>query len=157
MLQFYFLSVLLNLLAGFILFYTSYSSDSDEVLNADDNEQKKLPEEKKSFLHKIFGKNSFTDDEMFYLVVGILSIFVGFIKLLSSVNGSPFFGDLLPALAGFFGGTALLILYFEKKSQEGLVLNHTLNLIFVESRKYLGIACIAIAFLHFILPGVLFL
>lgn len=57
MLQFYFLSILLNLLIGITLVYG-------------DNE-----------------KISILDDKTFHLVVGILAVFVGVIKFLSAVKG----------------------------------------------------------------------
>ena len=75
MLQFYFLSVMLNLLIGIML-----------VFNKEDSAVEKLLD---------------TEDKLFQLVVGILSVFVVLIKLLSPVKGVPFFGDFLPALIGF--------------------------------------------------------
>ena len=153
MLQFYFLSVLLNILVGLVLFFGDASSSEDSDLL----EETETDARKQTFFLRFFGKGSFTDEAMFYLVVGGLSVFVGFIKLLSAVNGPAFFGDLFPSVAGFLGGIAVLILYFEKKSSVSLELNHVFNLILIESRKYLGLGCIAVALMHFVLPGVLFL
>ena len=153
MLQFYFLSVLLNILVGLVLFFGDASSSEDSDLL----EETETDERKQTFFLRFFGKGSFTDEAMFYLVVGGLSVFVGFIKLLSAVNGPAFFGDLFPSVAGFLGGIAVLILYFEKKSSVSLELNHVFNLILIESRKYLGLGCIAVALMRFVLPGVLFL
>ena len=172
MLQFYFLSVLLNLLVGLILFYSKDISDSaaavdeeTEVLENDEFSDLQVDGvssgEKKSkvsgIFAKFFGNGSFTDDAMFYLITGALAVFVGIIKLLSAVNGPAFFGDLIPALAGIAGGASVLIKYFEMKSSMSLEMKPFLNLILVESRKYVGIACMVIALLHFVLPGVLFI
>lgn len=154
MIQFYFLSVLLNILVGLILVYSKTEKDDSVAEGGDDISS---AGEKRSVFSKVFGKGSYTDDEMFYLVVALLSVFVGFIKLLSAVNGVPFFGDLVPALAGFAGGISVLVEYFEKKSSSPLMMNKFFTLVFVESRKYVGIACIAAGIIHFVLPGVLFL
>ena len=116
MLQFYFLSVFLSLLVGFILFFGNSAAQEDEQespveqkKNPDDDisfldtdyRGVKLPHQKKS-VNGMFGKNSVLNDKLFQLVLGILSVFVGLIKLLSAVNGIPFLGDLLPALAGLW-------------------------------------------------------
>ena len=93
---------------------------------------------------------------MFYLVVGALSVFVGFIKLLSAVNGPAIFGDLIPALTGLAGGASILIKYFEMRSSMPLEMNGFLKLVLIESRMYVGIACMIAALIHFILPGLLF-
>ena len=116
MLQFYFLSILLNLLIGITLVYGN-------------NE-----------------KISILDDKTFQLVVGILSVFVGVIKFLSSVKGVPFLGDLLPAMANILA-----------KANEELSPSDIVQFIFIDKKKYIGIGCIAIAIIHFIVPDVLFL
>ena len=114
MIQFYFLSVFLNLLVGFILFFgkspeqeEEQKSEPEEKLNPDDDisfldtdyRGVKLPHQKKS-VNGMFAKNSVLNDKLFQLVLGVLSIFVAIMKLLSAVNGIPFLGDIVPALAG---------------------------------------------------------
>ena len=122
MLQFYFLSVLLNLLVGLVLFYgkkeESASGSDSSVFNKDqdlsfldEDYQPEKKDTKQNVLEKLFGKESFTSDKLFQLVLGILSVFVAIIKLLSAVKGVPFFGDLFPALAGILGGAAILLNY----------------------------------------------
>ena len=127
MLQFYFLSIFLNLLIGVALIY----SNSEKL--------------------------TLVNDQIFQLVIGILSVFVGLIKLLSAVRGIPFLGDLLPAIANFLGGGALLVNYYIEKSNDELTLPDFVQLIFIDKKKYIGIGCVVIAIIHFIAPDVLFL
>lgn len=127
MLQFYFLSIFLNLLIGVALIY--FNSEKLALVN----------------------------DQIFQLVIGILSVFVGLIKLLSAVRGIPFLGDLLPAIANFLGGGALLVNYYTEKSNNELTLPNFVQLIFIDKKKYIGIGCVVIAIIHFIAPDVLFL
>lgn len=170
MLQFYFLSVFLNLLIGFLMIYSQNPEDEyvdDEPVAPKDPDEdisfldtdwrgKKIAGSKKKPSSPI-GKDSFLNDGLFRLVIGVLSVFTALIKLLSCVNGVPFFGDLIPALFGFIGGAAMLIDYYQENSTADLELPALFQMIFVELRKYFGIALIAVALLHFVLPGVLFL
>lgn len=103
------------------------------------------------------GKILDIQDKLFHLVVGILSVFVAIIKLLSPVRGILFFGDFLPAIIGFAGGACLLVQYFYEKSTSDVDLPELVNQIFIENQKYIGIACFVCAILHFICPTVLFL
>ena len=130
MVQFYFLSVMLNLLVGVMLVFNENSTVS-----------------------KIID----TNERLFQLIVGILAVFVALIKMLSPMDGIPFFGDLLPFLAGLMGGASVLIQYFSTRSSEELVLPGFVQLVFVENKRYIGVGCIAVAVIHFILPTVLFL
>ncbi len=159
MLQFYFLSVLLNILTGLVLFFNDKDKVSEDDLTVleDENEASVKSGVKTSLFSKFFGKGSYTDDEMFYLVLGCLSIFTALIKLLSAVSGIAFLGDLFPAVAGFAGGASVLIMYFQLRSTVALDINSTLEFILVESRKVVGIICLVVGIIHFIVPGVLFL
>lgn len=171
MIQFYFLSVFLNLLVGFILFFGKSSeqeeepvSQPEEKVDPDDDisfldtdyRGVKLPHQKKS-VNGMFSKNSVLNDKLFQLVLGVLSVFVGVVKLLSAVNGIPFLGDLVPALAGLLGGAAMLFEYYVENSSADLELPAFFQNVFVEHKKYIGAACMAAAIVHFIIPGVLFL
>ncbi len=170
MLQFYFLSVLLNMLIGLVLVYGKAEAEDDLMVLEDDRsfdgefsdteEGGTVRPAKNGFsavLSRFFGKGSFTDDAMFYLVAGFLSVFVALIKLLSAVNGPFLFGDLLPALAGFAGGASVLVQFFEMKSSTSLNLAGGLKFVLVEGRRYVGFSCILIGLVHFVLPGVIFL
>ncbi len=173
MIQFYFLSVFLNLLVGFILFFgkteesgqpEEQNSSEEKKVSPDDDisfldtdyRGVKLPHQKKS-VNGMFSKNSVLNDKLFQFVIGVLSILVAIVKLLSAVNGIPFLGDLVPALAGLLGGAAMLFEYYVENSSANLELPAFLQNVFVEHKKYIGAACMAAAVIHFIIPGVLFL
>lgn len=171
MLQFYFLSVFLNLLVGFILFFGKNNvkepvedSSEEERKNPDDDisfldtdyRGVKLPHQKKT-VDGMFSRNSVLNDKLFQLVLGILTIFVAIVKFLSAVNGIPFLGDLLPALTGLLGGAAVLLEYYVENGSAELELPAFLQLVFVDYQKYVGLACMIVAVVHFIVPGVLFL
>jgi len=179
MLQFYFLSILLNILAGLIMVYATdfmkkssslqpSESDIGESVNAgmdiqsDDESENEGDEDDSIFDKKIeFALNSkgtFFDDMTFRLVVAILSGLVGLMKLLSTVQEDvPIIGDLIPAIAGMSACFALLIEFYTQKSSVSFNLPEVLTSIFVGGRKYLGIFCIIAGVLHFIFPRVLFL
>lgn len=167
MLQFYFLSVLLNIVSGLIFLYPAKNfddalssgnsdddifsdlSDSDDVNSASDSSKAK----KSKFL-----EIPFLEDSSFRLVLGILMVLTGLMKLLSPIQYDvPVVGDLIPALAGLAGGFSILLEWYRNKSTVGVNLPGVIDKIFVEGRKYLGIFCIAAGVLHFIFPRVLFL
>lgn len=137
MLQFYFLSILLNLIMGFVLLF----ADKDD---AESFHGIKMPE--------------IAYDETFRLIVGILSGITGFFKLLTAVRGDvPVIGDLFPALAGLAGGFTLLYEFYRSRSSiEEDTLPPFVQKI-VSSKRYVGIACIIAAVLHFLFPTILFL
>lgn len=128
--QFYFLSVMLNLLVGIMLTF-------------DEN----------SVVSKIID----TKDRLFQLIVGLLALFVALIKMLSPMDGTPFFGDFLPFFAGLLGGASVLIQYFSTRSSEGLVLPGLVQVVFVESKLYIGVGCILASVFHFVFPYAFFL
>jgi len=135
MLQFYFLSICLNGLAGYILF----SGDEGGGL-----------EFKSGFSLK---------DETFRLVVGILSAITGLLKILSVVEGDiPVIGDLIPALAGFLTGFILIFEYYRNRtSMNNPEQSEKIDRILVGNKKIIGIVAMAAAVLHFLFPRVLLL
>jgi len=135
MLQFYFLSVLLNALAGYILFT---------------GDEKGLLEFKGNFSLK---------DETVKFVIGILSVVTGLLKLLSPIEGDiPIIGDLIPGIAGFLCGFALIFEYYKGRSTfDDSERTEKIDRILVGNRKIIGIAGIVAAILHFIFPKVLLL
>ncbi len=181
MAQFYFLSVLFNILAGLILLYgrdlTMYSADSQEDSNlpavdpfedeegessADEDDfsdfgsEGSAPEVSSVSAAKSSLENfSLFNNRTFRLVTGVLSMFVAIIKLLSPMD-MPFIGDIVPAFAGLIGGFAFLVEYYEISSEDSS-LNETVEAIFIDSRKYLGIICLAAGVLHFLIPRVILL
>jgi hypothetical protein len=88
MIQFYFFSVLLNVLGGYAL----YSEGTPPRGSAFD------------------GLRAFLRDPTARLVLGILAAVTGAFKLLAVVRGDiPVVGDFLPALAGMAVGTTLIL------------------------------------------------
>lgn len=129
MLQFYLLSILLNLLCALMLAF------DESVIG-------KVIESKESLLH---------------LVVGGLSVFVALIKIFVPVSSGAtvyLFGDLISVAAGFAGGASLLVQYFSEKSEEGLALPAFVDKILSGNQKIVGYVCLGAAILHFILPAV---
>ena len=136
MLQFYFLSILLNFIAGYILFTNKTPQAENEGLET----------------------KSIFKDKTFKLVIGILCCFTALVKLLTSFPGAvPILGDLIPSVAGILGGGSLLIEYYISQSPTETKLNPKLETIFIANKKYIGILCILSAFLHFLFPKVILL
>lgn len=147
MLQFYFLSVLLNLVTGLILFCSADEKNSG-IVPAEGAEQSDRP------AHDALG---FMDNRNFRLVLGVLAVLVGLMKLLSVVqNDVPVIGDLLPAVAGVAGGFCILLDYYMSASTVEFTPPHLLRLA-LDGRRTIGVFCIAVSVLHFVFPKVLFL
>ena len=139
MLQFYFLTIVLNALGGYILI----SSDEEAVL-----------EFKSNFA------NGFTlKDETFKLVVGILSAVMGLLKILSPIEGDiPIIGDLLIAISSFAVGFILIFEnYRNRASAEDTENSEKMSRLLVRNKKIVGIISLVLAALHFIFPRVLLL
>lgn len=177
MLQFYFLSIMLNLLVGIILVYAtnfmeadkvkaSSAPDFDEISGSDvidDNtlgvEENSVAEEKSEKNGSDFFKGgAFLDDSSFRLIIATLAGLTGVMKLLSPIqNDVPVAGDILPALAGIAGSFALLLEYYSHKTSLDFNMPSILESVFVGGRKYLGIFCIIAGVLHFVFPRALIL
>ena len=135
MIQFYFLSVLLNGLAGYILF----TGDEGAVL-----------EFKSGFSLK---------DETFKFVLGILLAITGLLKFLSPIEGDiPIIGDFIPGLVSLLAGFVLIFEYYRNRSSLDST-EHTerIDRVLVKNKKIIGMAAIIAAILHFIFPKVLLL
>ncbi len=138
MLQFYFLSVLLNALTGFILFSGFNSGSSSE--------------------ENIFFPFIATT-ESFRFAIGMLTIIIGFLKLLSPIRGDlPFIGDLLPAAVGIVSGFGLIYENMRIKELSYTVVEKIEKKVSIrrllDSKTYMGIAAMAAAALHFLFPTV---
>jgi hypothetical protein len=139
MIQLYFLSILCNGIGGYIFF----SGGKGEAGESIDKSMKFSAE-----------------NPMFILVLGILSVVVGVLKLLSPFdNKYPFFGDLAPAVAGVASG---LFLIFGINRQNAPSAFHEgtpdrLGESLPRIRKPLGLGLLACALLHFLFPQALFL
>ena len=135
MLQIYFLSILLNAVAGYVLI----AKEEEGILGF---------------------KNTFNlKDDTFRLVLGILTVVTGLFKLLSPIEGDlPIVGDLFPAAAGLLAGFILIYEYYKNRS----TLDDTehiqkINRVFIGNKKIIGIAALVVAVLHFIFPKMLLL
>ena len=139
MLQFYFLTIVLNALGGYILI----SADEKAVL------------EFKSELASGFTLK----DETFRLVVGILSAVMGLLKILSPIEGDiPIIGDLLIALTSFSCGFILIFEYYRNRSSVDDSENpEKFSRVLVHNKKIIGVISIVMAVLHFLFPKVLLL
>ena len=135
MIQFYFLSILLNALAGYTLI-----TERDET-NAG--------------IEKFV---SFSiDNEMVRLVLGIATMATGVLKILSRIQGDiPVIGDLLPALVGLVAGFILVFDYYRAKSTMDMDKADKIGTL-LNNRKWIGYIALGTAVLHFLFPTVLFL
>jgi hypothetical protein len=130
MIQFYFLSVLLNAVAGLIL--VNEGGEGDRIFEGDIN-------------------------DTFKLIIGVASLATGLLKLLSATEGDiPIVGDLVPALTGLISGFILCFDYYASNSTLDVQPN-SIAMFFMGSKKLFGLAAIAAALLHFLFPKVLFL
>ena len=91
-------------------------------------------------------------ERVFRLVLGVLSAVTGIIKLFVVVHTSAVIvGDFIPAVAGIAGGITLMI------QDDNENLPEWFKKVFVTNKFIVGIACAAVAILHFVFPGALFL
>ncbi|MBU3849382.1 MAG: hypothetical protein SPE30_02520 [Candidatus Treponema excrementipullorum] len=143
MLQFYFLSVLLNAIIGLVLLYEK-NNDSFDDLDLMSEEQEK-------------GVFSFIEKDKFTLILGLLGALVGFVKLFSVVGDDVLIlGDLFPALMGLVGGFAMLLDYYMAAHTLDMPTNRIIQIVFIDKRKIVAIISLVIATLHFIIPQVVF-
>lgn len=155
MAQFYFLSVLMNILAGLILVF-GINLAAQKFDDEFDEESSEKPSSESKVI-KTFGELGL-DSPGFRMVVGILCIFVALMKLLSVFrNDVPLIGDLLPAFAGFVGGASILLEYYVASTEMDISINENVQKVFIDSRKTIGYFCFGAALLHFVFPQVLFL
>ncbi len=91
-------------------------------------------------------------ERVFRLVLGILSAVTGVIKLFVVVHTSAVIvGDFLPVIAGIAGGLSLIVQDDNEKFPEWF------KKVFIVNKYIVGIGCLAVALLHFVFPGALFL
>lgn len=137
MLQFYFLTIFANLLAGITL-TSDYLGERFHAFTP---------------FKELFGRKSSKT------AIGILALVVGFFKLLirSTAGDVPVVGDFLPALAGLAMGAGLLAGLVRERSGVAAESLSKIEKVVMSYRVPLGLAGLAIAVLHFLLPGALFL
>jgi len=136
MVQFYLLSVLMNIVAGY-------------ALVSHDTEPKGT---------KFDGIREFLKDGTIRLVLGILCSTVGFFKLLTVMRGDiPVVGDLVPSLGGMVAGMTLLLEFYKSNSNVTTTSLEKLDAIFVANKRIVGITTMVSGFVHFLFANVLFL
>jgi len=130
MIQFYFLSIVCNAAAGYLLVFHR-EDDAAALLSGGPDAR---------------------------LTLGILSVFTGFMKLLSATAGNmPVLGDILPAATGLLSGASLLL---EWARQKGRLLSTgpgDAGDLLLKNRKAVGYLALASALLHFLFPQALLL
>ncbi|MDR2608832.1 MAG: hypothetical protein LBC57_10625 [Treponema sp.] len=133
MIQFYFLSIICNGAAGFLL-TTDRASAAESI---EDSQKLTL------------------GSETFRLVLGVLTSLIGILKLLSPVQGEvPVIGDIFPALAGLAAGFSLLFEYYKRTSTLQSGNTEGLENFINKNKKWIGIAALVSAVLHFLIPQV---
>lgn len=137
MIQFYFLSILANILGGLALSADHYSE--------------KIP--------GFSGIKQFFDGNPgFRITVGVVAFLAGFLKLLSVTKGDvPVVGDLLPSLSGLVIGSAMLFERYKEKTTVESGVIETADKILLKNKSIIGTVGVVVGALHFLLPGVLFL
>jgi hypothetical protein len=133
MIQIYFLSIFLNVLAGYVL-----------VIGG---------EEEKADLGTKFRFS--INNETFRLILGALTVITGLLKLLSPVQGDvPVVGDLFSVFAGLAAGLILVFDFYRSRSSLVPEQLEKVGNFLLKSRKWIGFAVIAVAILHFMFPAV---
>ncbi len=139
MIQFYFLSIVLNIVGGYAL-----CSD--------------IPLPKPG---PFDGVRTFLLDRTVRLVLGILMAVTGVFKLLNAIRGDlPIVGDFLPAMAGIAGGVALLVELYNQPEVNPAGAERTpgkAERLFMKNKSVIGIAAMITGVVHFAFPTVLFL
>jgi len=133
MVQFYALSVVVNVLSGLLLAGAA-------------------KEKKTTFLYKL---KSLFETKAAKFSLGLLSLIVGLFKILTPTAGDvPVVGDILPAVTGFVLG-GILLLDFMRTSSDLQEEPNKLTTRILSNKKYIGMAGIVVGVLHFLMPGVI--
>jgi hypothetical protein len=133
MLPIYFLSIAANALTGYTLAFGKEEAEGGNI--------------------------SFSlDGETMRLLIGVVSVVLGFLKLLSPVEGNaPVVGDLIPALAGLCGGLILAFEFYRRRTTlESPGMEKIVEFI-AKNRKIIGFFCLGAAVLHLFFFNLLFL
>jgi len=137
MVQFYFLSIVLNVLGGLVL--------------ASDRIGDKFPVSK-------YLRDYLDEKPSLKLGFALLAVVVGILKLLSVMKGDvPVVGDFLSVLGSWAVGVILFSEYYSVRNEtETSVIEKPSNFL-VRNKAVFGLAAAVIGVVHFFLPRVLFL
>ncbi|MDR3333498.1 MAG: hypothetical protein LBT13_01230 [Treponema sp.] len=92
------------------------------------------------------------------LVIGVLTLVTGLLKLLSTVQGDvPVLGDIFPASAGLAAGFMLIFEYYRKKSTMDSETARKIEGFLNFNKKWIGFLVLGSAALHFLFPQALLL
>ncbi len=141
MVQFYFLSIVANLLGGIAL-AEGYLAERIPLLQ--------------SIQESLTKRGTKTVIGFSTAIVGLLKLIVAPIAPVDNM-GVPVVGDLLPALVGLGIGAVLLVDALREKVTVPDETVESVEKKIVPYRVPLGLAGIAVSILHFFLPGALFL
>lgn len=132
MMQLYFLSVLCNAIAGYFFVFGCNTADADIQDAAAKNDT--------------FSTNC-------KLVLGLLALITGILKIIFPIH-IPVIGDLIPAVAGILAGFCILFDYYNSTASVPIVLPGKIDSFLIKNRKYLGIAVLGSAIIHFFFPNI---
>ena len=130
MLQFYFLSIVLNFAAGLSLAFEAVSG--------------RLP--------RVSGLSDLLTSRGSKIFMGISVLIVGFVTIFVPVGGGIIIGDLIPSLAGIAMGIALLFEVFRQEAVFPAERAERTERPAVAYRTTIGLLGMAAALLHFFLP-----
>ena len=133
MIQFYALSIFVNIFTGLLL-----SEDGKS--------------EKAGIMMKI---SELLQDKGTKFVLGLFAVLIGFFKILTPIQGDvPVIGDLFPALSGLAMGAVLLVDFFKTSPDVSSETIEKVDSVIARNGKYIGIVGILSGILHFLVPGV---
>ncbi len=146
MIQFYCLSVLLDIVGGYALCHDAFALRGTSF----------------------DGVRAFLRDRTTRIVIGILAAVTGAFKLLAVVHGDiPVIGDLFPAVAGLAVGASLLLdsgagsakaeTPAEGEAPAAPRARGRLELLLLERKGIVGVVGIVAGIVHFLFPMVVFL
>lgn len=134
MIQFYFMSILLNLLIGFVLVFFSNNA----------------------LVESSYEKTSFFESKTFRIIVGGLALLTGILKLFFPMNGIVILGDFIPAICGIVGGFCILLDFYVSTTTLTFHQESDFVKIIFGIRKYIGVCLMFFAVLHFLFPKIIF-
>jgi hypothetical protein len=134
MLQFYALSVFVNIVAGLLIAGEGSTGEKSTIFTK---------------LHETLS------DKGVKFTLGLAALVVGLFKILTPTQGDlPVIGDLLPAASGLTTGAILLLDFFKGSSDLDTPGLEKLNSGVLAHRRYFGMGSALVGFLHFLLPNV---
>lgn len=145
---------MLNIFVGIILFSASDTTDFDEI----EVEETRPAKRKVKAVEDSMKNDSIFTNETFCLICGIICVIVSILKLFFVYHHGakdckiPVIGDLLPAIIGI-GGGAVVVLNYYAKSFADHDLPEFVETVLFKNKKYIGCACMLVAVIHFIVPG----